>query len=72
MTDTLKNFPAGEDLDAQRELARAAKRIVLLEKALKRILEAPCDARGTSVLATACTCCLHDRMVARAALDGVE
>lgn len=57
--------------DHEREVSRAAKRIEKLEAALKTIIETPCDA-NPRVLVGACTCCLHDRMVARAALDGVE
>jgi hypothetical protein len=59
------------DLDAPRELSHAAKRITKLETALKTIIDAPCDANG-QILVSACSCCLHDRMIARAALDGVE
>lgn len=54
------------DFDARRELVKAARRIDVLERALREIRHAPCDASGTS-----CPCCLHDRAVATAALDGV-
>lgn len=57
--------------DHEREIRRAADRILKLEAALKTIIEAPCDAHG-QILVSACACCLHDRMIARAALDGVE
>lgn len=64
--------------DHERELRRAIDtiaardaRIALLEKALKAIIETPCDANG-QVLVGACACCLHDRMQARGALEGIE
>lgn len=64
--------------DHERELRRAIgtvaardARIAILEKALHAILTAPCDANG-QVLVGACACCLHDRMHARAALEGIE
>lgn len=74
-SDTLRTFPAANpehpDLDAPRELSRAAKRILILEAALKEIAEGHCDARGATLLGS-CKCCLHDRTIAKAALAGVE
>lgn len=53
------------DMDAQRELAKAAKRIAELEAALRHIQSMPCD--GPTI---ACDCCRYDRMVASNALVG--
>lgn len=64
---------SGRDLDSGRELKRAVARIATLENALREIRTTPCsapdEADGTGA---ACLCCLHDRMLAVAALDGVE
>lgn len=64
--------------DHERELRRAAEKIqqlearnVVLTNALADIVHAPCDANG-QILANACACCMHDRMIARAALDGLK
>lgn len=56
------------DRDARRELLRAAQRIEVLEAALHEIRSAACDAPGS---ATSCACCMHDRLIATAALEGV-
>lgn len=47
-------------------LASAQARIEHLEAALHEIAAAPCDASG--VKGPTCACCLHDRMLASAAL----
>jgi hypothetical protein len=56
------------DLDAQRELSRAARRIVELEAALMRIRTSACDAPGEG---SACACCIARRRMAFAALEGL-
>lgn len=53
--------------DSQRELRRAAARILQLEKALEEIKTMPC---GSSDNDASCLCCLHDREIASMALDG--
>ena len=47
-------------------LARAGVRIALLEGALRKIKESPCDANGVG--GASCNCCLHDRLIAADAL----
>ena len=60
----------GRDLDSGRELMKAIARIATLEKALHEIRTTPCSAPdevdGTGA---ACLCCMHDRMIAAAALS---
>lgn len=61
--------------DTSRELARAAKqirqleaRVVTLTNALADITSSTC---GSVHSDGPCACCLHDRMIAQSALDGV-
>lgn len=56
----------GQDLDSGRELLNAFRRVEVLSKALEEIRSAPCEAEGNA----SCLCCLHDRMIATAALKG--
>ena len=71
VNDTLKAFPASDDLDAQRELARAAKRIVALEKTLAELAETRCS-KSDAALLSSCACCLRHRTIAKRALAGIE